>query len=164
MSDVLARLAAPAGARHSERRVGRGAGSSQGKTCGRGFKGQKARNGGNIGKLHFQGGQTPIQRRLPKRGFRVPFPKTVEAVNLSVLERFAAGSVVDEAALRSARLVQDGGSFIKVLGSGQLKHKLTVKAHQFSKSAKAAIEAAGGTATVVPHPVFGAADGEAKAG
>lgn len=150
MSDVLARLAPPAGAKHSERRVGRGPGSTQGKTCGRGFKGQKARNGGNIGKLHFQGGQTPIQRRLPKRGFRVPFPTTVAIVNLSTLERFAAGSIVDEQALRAARLVQDAGAVIKVLGNGQLTHKLTVKAHKFSKSAQEAIEKAGGTVVVIP--------------
>lgn len=150
MSDVLTRLAPPAGAKHSERRVGRGPGSSQGKTCGRGFKGQKARNGGNIGKLHFQGGQTPIQRRLPKRGFRVPFPTTVAIVNLSTLERFAAGAVVDEQALRAARLVQDAGAVIKVLGNGQLTHKLTVKAHKFSKSAQEAIEKAGGTVVVIP--------------
>jgi large subunit ribosomal protein L15 len=150
MSDVLARLAPPAGSKPTERRVGRGPGSSQGKTCGRGFKGQKARNGGNIGKLHFQGGQTPIQRRLPKRGFRVPFPTTVAIVNLSALERFGAGTVVDEQALRAARLVQDAGAVIKVLGEGQLSQKLTVKAHKFSKSALAAIEKAGGTAVVLP--------------
>jgi large subunit ribosomal protein L15 len=155
MSDVLARLAPPPGAKHSERRVGRGPGSTQGKTCGRGMKGQKARNGGNIGKLHFQGGQTPIQRRLPKRGFRVPFPKKVAIVNLSVLERFAAGSVVDEQALRKARLVQDAGALIKVLGEGQLTHKLTVKAHKFSKSAVAAIEGAGGSVVILP--MFGEA-------
>lgn len=150
MSDVLARLAPPAGAKHTERRVGRGAGSSQGKTCGRGMKGQKARNGGNIGKLHFQGGQTPIQRRLPKRGFRVPFPQNVSIVNLSSLERFSAGSVVDEAALRSLRIVQDSNTVVKVLGEGQLTHKLTVKAHKFSKSAVEAIEKAGGTVVVIP--------------
>jgi large subunit ribosomal protein L15 len=150
MTDVLARLAPPSGAKHSERRVGRGPGSSQGKTCGRGMKGQKARNGGNIGKLHFQGGQTPIQRRLPKRGFRVPFPKSVSVVNLSTLERFAAGSVVDEESLRAARVVQGADMIIKVLGEGQLTHKLTVKAHRFSKSAVAAIEKAGGTVVIIP--------------
>jgi large subunit ribosomal protein L15 len=149
MSDVLARLTPPPGSRPAERRVGRGPGSSQGKTCGRGFKGPKARNGGNIGKLHFQGGQTPIQRRLPKRGFRVPFPVTVETVNLSSLERFAAGSTVDEAALRAARLVQASGAVIKILGDGQLKNKLTVKAHKFSKSAAEAIAKAGGSAVVI---------------
>ncbi len=79
-SEILSHLAYPAGARHLEKRFGRGVGSGLGKTCGRGQKGQKARNGGNIGKLHFQGGQTPIQRRLPKRGFRVPFPVTVVGV------------------------------------------------------------------------------------
>lgn len=146
MSDVLARMAPPDGAVHSERRVGRGPGSTQGKTCGRGFKGQKARHGGNISKLHFQGGQTPIQRRLPKRGFRVPFPKVVVALNVSVLERFAAGSEVDEQALRAARLVQDRNARIKILGEGELSKKLTVKAHEFSKSAIEKIEKAGGQA------------------
>ena len=87
---MLSRLSAPAGARHAEKRVGRGTGSKLGKTCGRGTKGQKARNGGNIGKLHFQGGQTPLQRRLPKRGFRVPSPAVTVEVNLGDLERFEA--------------------------------------------------------------------------
>ncbi len=149
MSDVLARLAPPAGAVHSERREGRGRGSTQGKTCGRGFKGQKARNGGNIGKLHFQGGQTPIQRRLPKRGFRVPFPKTVVAINVSILERFEAGAVLDEAALRAARLVQPKNAEIKIIGDGELTKKLTVHAHKFSKSASEKIEKAGGTVVVL---------------
>jgi large subunit ribosomal protein L15 len=149
MSDVLARLAAPAGARHSERREGRGRGSTQGKTCGRGFKGQKARNGGNIGKLHFQGGQTPIQRRLPKRGFRVPFPKTTISINVSSLDRFDAGTEVDENALRGARLVQPRNAEIKILGEGELTKKLTVIAHKFSKSALEKIEKAGGKAVVL---------------
>jgi large subunit ribosomal protein L15 len=151
MSDVLSRLSAPEGARREERRVGRGPGSSQGKTCGRGFKGQKARNGGNIGKLHFQGGQTPIQRRLPKRGFRVPFPVETAEINVSQLERFDAGQTVDEAALRAARLVQKPGVRIKILGGGELTKKLTVSAHRFSESAKQKIESAGGTVVVVPE-------------
>ncbi len=160
MSDLLARLAAPAGARHSERREGRGRGSTQGKTCGRGFKGQKARNGGNIHKLHFQGGQTPIQRRLPKRGFRVPFPKTVVAINVSLLERFDAGAEVDEKALRDARLVQPRDAFIKILGDGELTKKLTVSAHKFSKSAVEKIEKAGGKAIVLEAA---SAEGEGEA-
>lgn len=154
-SESLSNLRFPAGARHSERRVGRGMGSGVGKTCGRGVKGQKARNGGNIGKLHFEGGQTPMQRRLPKRGFRVPFPVTVVALNVSDLERFAQGGNVDEAALRSARLVQGRGVQIKILGEGEISKKLTVSAHKFSKSAIAKIEAAGGKAIVL-----GAAGGE----
>jgi large subunit ribosomal protein L15 len=133
--------------------VGRGPGSTQGKTCGRGFKGQKARNGGNIGKLHFQGGQTPIQRRLPKRGFRVPFPKTVVALNVSTLERFSADSVVDEAVLRAARLVQPRGAVIKFIGDAAISTKLTVHGHKFSKSAVEMIEKAGGTVVVLQRSV-----------
>ena len=153
MSDVLSRLAPPAGARQNEKRVGRGVGSGLGKTCGRGMKGQKARQGGNIGKLHFQGGQTPIQRRLPKRGFRVPFPIETVAVSLgSIAERFDSGATVDEAALRGARLVQGRDVRIKVLGSGEISKKLTVSAHAFSASAKEKIEKAGGSAVVLAAP------------
>jgi large subunit ribosomal protein L15 len=150
VSDVLSRLAPPDGARHTEKRVGRGIGSGLGKTCGRGSKGQKARKGGNIGKLHFQGGQTPIQRRLPKRGFRVPFPIETVPVSIGAIgERFDAGATVDEAALRGARLVQGRDVRIKVLGSGELTKKLTISAHGFSASAKEKIEKAGGTVVVL---------------
>ena len=152
MSSVLARLAPPEGARHAEKRVGRGIGSGLGKTCGRGSKGQKARHGGDFGKLHFQGGQTPLQRRLPKRGFRVPFPIQTVAVNLSDLERFDDGATVDEAALRGARLVQGRDVRIKVLGSGEVTKKLNVSAHAFSQSAREKIEKAGGTIVVVAPP------------
>jgi large subunit ribosomal protein L15 len=150
MSDVLSRLAPPAGARTSEKRLGRGTGSGLGKTAGRGQKGQKARQPGNIHKLHFQGGQTPMQRRLPKRGFRVPFPIKTVAVNVAALERFDAGATVDEAALRSARLVQGRDVRIKILGEGELKKALTVSAHGFSKSAQEKIEKAGGKVVVIP--------------
>jgi large subunit ribosomal protein L15 len=149
MSSVLSRLAPPEGARHAEKRVGRGIGSGLGKTCGRGSKGQKARHGGDFGKLHFQGGQTPMQRRLPKRGFRVPFPIEVVAVNLVDLEGFDAGAAVDEAALREARLVQGRDVRIKVLGNGELSKKLEIHAHAFSKSALEKIEKAGGKAVVI---------------
>ncbi len=152
MSDVLARLAPPVGARHKERRKGRGPGSTQGKTSGRGFKGQKARQGGNISKLHFQGGQTPIQRRLPKRGFRVPFPLQTVALNVTVLERFDDGATVDEAALRAARLLQKPGARIKFLGDGELTKKLTVSAHAFSKSAAEKIAKAGGSVVLLAAP------------
>ncbi len=145
MSEILSRLSPPAGAVKVSRRVGRGTGSNVGKTCGRGQKGQKARNGGNIGKLHFQGGQTPMQRRLPKRGFRVPFPVETVSINVSLLERFAAGATVNEEALREARLVQGAGEVrIKILGEGQLSKKLTVHAHKFSQAAVEKIQAAGG--------------------
>jgi large subunit ribosomal protein L15 len=152
MSELLSRLGPPPGARTSERRVGRGTGSNVGKTCGRGVKGQKARNGGNIGKLHFQGGQTPLQRRLPKRGFRVPFPVETVSLNVSVLDRFEPGATVDESALREARLVQGSDVRIKILGEGQLSKKLTVHAHKFSKSALEKIQAAGGTVVTLAEP------------
>jgi large subunit ribosomal protein L15 len=149
MSAVLSRLAAPEGARHLEKRFGRGIGSGLGKTCGRGQKGQKARQGGNIGKLHFQGGQTPIQRRLPKRGFRVPFPVETVAVNLGDLQSFDNGASVDEAALRGARLVQGRNVRWKILGDGEFTKKLTISAHGFSKSALEKIEKSGGKAVVI---------------
>ena len=153
MSAILSRLAPPAGSVKTSKRVGRGVGSGLGKTCGKGMKGQKARHGGNFGKLHFQGGQTPIQRRLPKRGFRVPFPVTTIAINLADLERFDAGTTVNEAALRSARLVQGRDVLIKVLGDGELSKKLTIEAHSFSASASEKIAKAGGKAVVIDPTV-----------
>ncbi len=149
MSLELSRLQFPAGARHSERRKGRGTGSKMGHTCGRGVKGQKKRSGGNINKLHFQGGQTPLQRRLPKRGFRLPFPVVTVEVNLSDLERFESGTIVTEALLREARLLQVRGARVKILAHGVLTKKLTVEAYKFSKSASEKIEALGGKAVVV---------------
>ena len=149
MSHPLSTLAAPSGAKKAERRMGRGPGSTQGKTCGRGFKGQKKRNGGNINKLHFQGGQTPIQRRLPKRGFRVPFPVHTVAINVGRLDRFDAGQDVTEEVLRAARLVQGPDVRIKILGEGELTKKLKVSAHRFSTAAKEKIEKAGGQTIVI---------------
>ncbi|HYO94810.1 MAG TPA: 50S ribosomal protein L15 [Polyangiaceae bacterium] len=149
MSTILSRLSPPPGSRKAEKRFGRGIGSGLGKTAGKGSKGQKARHGGDFGKLHFQGGQTPMQRRLPKRGFRVPFPIETITVNLGDLENFEAGSTVDETALRSARLVQGRGARIKVLGDGELSKVLEVHAHGFSKSAREKIEQAGGKAVVI---------------
>lgn len=152
MSNLLSQLSPPEGARHNERRVGRGQGCRKGKICGRGFKGQKARHGGNFEKMHFQGGQTPIQRRLPKRGFRVPFVDEVVSINVGTLERFKPGSTVDLEALRKARLVQARGAKVKVLGDGALSKKLQVSAHFFSKVALEKIEKAGGKATVIEQP------------
>ena len=152
MADILSRLSPPKGAVTSERRIGRGVGSGLGKTAGRGQKGQKARSKGNINKLHFQGGQTPMQRRLPKRGFRNPFPTDTQALNVGELERFAAGTKVDEKALREARLVRGAATRIKILGDGELTKKLTVSAHAFSKTALAKIEKAGGQAVVLAAP------------
>jgi large subunit ribosomal protein L15 len=151
MSTLLSKLSPPEGSRRSEKRLGRGIGSGLGKTCGKGSKGQKARHGGDFGKLHFQGGQTPLQRRLPKRGFRVPFPEKCVVVNVGSLEGFAAGSTVDEAALREARLVQGRGVKIKLLGEGEIQKKLTVKVDLASRSAREKIEKAGGS-VVTPEP------------
>ncbi|MBI3206714.1 MAG: 50S ribosomal protein L15 [Myxococcales bacterium] len=150
MSDILSRLSPPPGSRTREKRFGRGVGTGLGKTGGRGQKGQKARHGGDFGKTHFQGGQTPIQRRLPKRGFNVPFPTVTVALNVAVLDRFEKGAVVDEAALRQARLVQGRDVRIKILGEGNLEKALTVSAHAFSKSAQEKIEKAGGKVVVIP--------------
>ena len=156
---ILSELKAPEGARHKERRLGRGPGSGVGKMCGRGFKGQKARQPGNLGKLNFQGGQTPIQRRLPKRGFRNPFPSKTVALNVSVLERFDAKSEVGELQLRDARLVQGRADKIKFLGDGDISKPLTVSAHEFSQSARLKIEAAGGTVVVLAPPAEAAPQG-----
>jgi large subunit ribosomal protein L15 len=146
MTAALSRLAPPPGARRTSKRVGRGIGSRLGKTCGRGVKGQKARHGGNFSKTHFQGGQTPMQRRLPKRGFNVPFPAKTVNVAVGDLERFEAGSTVDENKLREARLVRGREVRIKVLGDGELSKALTVVAYGFSRSAVEKIERAGGRA------------------
>ena len=152
MSAVLSRIAPPAGARHSKRRLGRGPGTGVGKTSGKGMKGQKARKPGNFHKLHFQGGQTPIQRRVAKRGFRVPFPVETVVVNIGQLERFSDGATVDEKALRDARLVQGRDVRIKVLAEGELTKKLTVVAHAFSKKASEKIEQRKGKTVVVEPP------------
>jgi large subunit ribosomal protein L15 len=158
--DILSKLAAPEGAVTKALRVGRGVGSGLGKTAGRGQKGQKARSKGNINKKHFQGGQTPIQRRLPKRGFRNPLADVVVNVNVGSLEAFDAGTTVDTAALRSKRLVQGRFDILKVLGAGDLTKKLTVSAHRFSKGAVEKIEKAGGKAVVLALPRKKAAEGE----
>jgi large subunit ribosomal protein L15 len=153
MSTILSRLTPSEGSVKTQKRLGRGVGSGLGKTCGKGTKGQKKRHGGNFGKLHFQGGQTPIQRRLPKRGFNVPFPTVTVALNVADLERFGAGTTVNEQTLREARLVQGRDVRIKILGDGELSKKLTVEAHGFSQSASEKIEKAGGKAVVIDASV-----------
>ena len=162
MSNVLSHLAPPEGAHRKERRLGRGPGSGVGKMSGRGFKGQKARQPGNLGKLNFQGGQTPIQRRLPKRGFRIPFPKKNVSLNVGSLEQFDAKSNVGEAELREVRLVQGQVDKIKILGHGELSKALTVSAHEFSAGARLKIEAAGGTVVVLAPPAEANEAAEAK--
>ena len=140
----LSNLKPKKGARHAKKRVGRGPGSGHGKTAGRGEKGQKSRSGFSR-QPGFEGGQMPLHRRLPKRGFTNIFKKEYAVVNLSDLERFDNGATVDEAALRQAGLVKGQNDGIKVLGNGKLSKKLTVSATKFSATAKQAIEAAGGS-------------------
>lgn len=132
------------GSKHAKKRVGRGPGSGHGKTASRGEKGQKSRSGFSR-QIGFEGGQMPLHRRLPKRGFTNIFKKERAVVNVSDLERFENGATVDEAALRKAGLVKGQNDGIKILGDGKLTKKLTVHAAKFSESARKQIEAAGGT-------------------
>lgn len=144
----LSNLQPAYGSTKNRKRIGRGPGSGTGKTAGKGHKGQKARSGGSV-KPGFEGGQMPLQRRLPKRGFRSLNKKVYALVNLKDLEVFEAGTVVDLEAFGKARLVADVRDGIKILGDGELTKALTVKAHKFSKSAVEKIEAAGGKAEVI---------------
>lgn len=130
------------------KRKGRGAGTGNGKTAGRGHKGQKARSGGGV-RPGFEGGQMPLQRRIPKRGFNNIFATKYATVNVEALEKFEDGATVDAAALKDAGLISKTFDGVKVLGNGDLKKKLTVKAAAFSESAKTKIEAAGGKAEVM---------------
>ncbi len=136
------------GARSNSTRKGRGIGSGLGKTSGRGHKGQKARSGGGV-RPGFEGGQMPLQRRLPKRGFYNKFAKEIIAVNIETLNRFDNNTVVTPEALVSARIIKKVGDGVKILGNGNLEKSLTVHAHAFSKSAVEKITAAGGRAEVI---------------
>ncbi|HHU77281.1 MAG: 50S ribosomal protein L15 [Caldicoprobacterales bacterium] len=129
-------------------RKGRGIGSGLGKTAGRGHKGQKARSGGGV-KPGFEGGQMPLIRRLPKRGFTNIFSKEYSLVNIRDLEVFDEGTVVSPELLKETGLIKKYNDGIKILGDGELTKKLTVQAHKFSKSAKEKIEAIGGKAEVI---------------
>ena len=144
MSDILSRLSPPEGSKKGRKRLGRGPGSGLGKTSGRGQKGQRSRSGGRVGR-GFEGGQMPVQRRLPKRGFKNPFRKNLAAVNVGALEAFEDGAVVDIEALLERGIVKKAQDGLKVLGDGDLSKKLTVKARGASKSAIEKIEKAGGT-------------------
>ena len=144
----LSELSPAEGSVRAAYRKGRGAGSGNGKTGGRGHKGQKARSGGKI-RVGFEGGQMPLARRVPKRGFNNIFAKPLTAVNISELEVFENGAVVDAAALLERGIVSDCKYGLKILARGELTKKLTVKAAAFSESAKAKIEQAGGKAEVV---------------
>jgi large subunit ribosomal protein L15 len=147
VADTLSKIAKPAGATRGKKRLGRGVGSGLGKTAGRGQKGQYARTRGF--KPHFEGGQTPLQRRLPKRGFTNPFPTITAEVNVGDLESFAAGAKIDADALEQKGLVKGRYDRIKVLGDGEITKAVTVSAHAFSKSAAKKIEKAGGKVLLV---------------
>ena len=131
----LSNLKPSAGSTRNRKRVGRGQGSGLGKTAGRGHKGSKSRSGGST-KVGYEGGQMPLHRRLPKRGFHNPFRTEYEVVNLSALTAFEAGSVVDPTTLRAARLVRDTNRPVKILAKGSIDRKLTVKAQAFSGAAR----------------------------
>ncbi len=144
----LNQLKAVPGSTREPKRIGRGYGSGTGKTAGKGHKGQKAR-AGHGQRPGFEGGQMPLQRRIPKRGFNNIFAKEIAALNVGVLNRFEDGAVVDAAALVESGILKNIGDGVKILGSGEIKKKLTVKATAFSEAAKAKIEAAGGKAEVI---------------
>ncbi|MBE5848293.1 MAG: 50S ribosomal protein L15 [Lachnospiraceae bacterium] len=144
----LSNLRPAEGSKHSDNfRRGRGHGSGNGKTAGKGHKGQKARSGAP--RIGFEGGQMPLYRRLPKRGFTNRNTKEIVAINLSVLERFDDGATVDVITLIEAGVVKNPRDGVKILGNGELTKKLNVKADAFSAAAKEKIEALGGTAEVI---------------
>lgn len=144
----LYELSPAEGSKKEVKRIGRGHGSGQGKTAGKGHKGQKARAGKGM-RVGFEGGQMPLQRRIPKRGFNNIFAKKVVAINVGTLNKFEDGAVVDIAALTEKGIVKNSFDSVKILSNGTLSKKLTVKANAFSKDAAAKIEAAGGKAEVI---------------
>lgn len=144
----LQELSPAPGSTHARKRIGRGHGYGQGKTAGKGHKGQKARAGRGM-RIGFEGGQMPLQRRVPKRGFVNIFATTYANVNVAALNAFEDGAEVDLDALKKAGLVKKAYDGVKVLGDGELTKKLTVKAAAYSKAAKEKIEAAGGKAEVI---------------
>ncbi len=145
----ISELSPAPGSTKEAKRKGRGIGTGNGKTGGRGHKGQKARSGGGV-RVGFEGGQMPLARRIPKRGFNNIFAKPLEYVNLKTLEeKFEDGAVIDAEALLAAGILSKCEYGVKVLGNGELSKKLTVNASAFSETAKQKIEAAGGKAQVV---------------
>jgi len=144
----LHELSPPVGSTHSSKRKGRGHGSGLGKTSGRGHKGQKSRSGGGT-RIGFEGGQMPLARRVPKRGFNNIFAKPLNAVNVAALNRFKSGATVTEVELLETGILTKCKYGVKILGNGEIKKKLTVKANAFSELAKKKIEEAGGKAEVV---------------
>ena len=144
----LNQLTATPGSTKERKRIGRGYGAGTGKTAGKGHKGQKAR-AGHGQRPGFEGGQMPLQRRIPKRGFNNIFAKEIVSVNVGNLNKFEDGAAVDAAALIEAGIIKKSCDGVKILSNGELTKKLTVKANAFSEAAKAKIEAAGGKAEVI---------------
>ena len=144
----LSELSPAAGSTKVAKRKGRGHGTGNGKTAGRGHKGQNSRSGGGV-RVGFEGGQMPLARRIPKRGFNNIFAKPYEAINVSALNKFDDGAVVDAQTLLDSGVLTKCEYGVKILGNGEVTRKLTVKASAFSESAKQKIEAAGGKAEVV---------------
>jgi large subunit ribosomal protein L15 len=140
----LNELSPAKGSRKARKRLGRGVGSGTGKTAGRGTKGHNSRSGGGV-RPGFEGGQMPIHRRLPKRGFTNIFRKKIETVNVRDLAKFESGSVVDEAALVSAGIIKGNNDGVKLLGQGEIEYALTIRLKSASRGAREKIEAAGGT-------------------
>ncbi len=144
----LHQLSPVEGSKREPKRIGRGHGSGNGKTAGKGHKGQKARAGHGM-RPGFEGGQMPLQRRIPKRGFNNIFAKKIVSVNVGALNKFEDGAVVDAQALIKAGIVKNSFDGVKVLANGNLNKSLNVKLNAFSEGAKAKIEAAGGKAEVI---------------
>lgn len=150
MSITLHNLHPNPGATKTKKRLGRGRGSGTGKTSGKGVKGQKARPGHHGARFAFEGGQMPMPRRIPKRGFKNPNRVEAYPINVSTLDKiFDAGATVDIDALRAKGLVPKLAEHIKILGEGELTKKLTITAHRISETARSKVEAAGGTVTLV---------------
>ena len=145
----LHELQAPAGSRHRVKRVGRGPGSGHGQTSGKGEKGQLARSGSGR-RPYFEGGQLPLHRRIPKRGFTNIFRKEYAVLNVKDLDRFEVGAAVTPASLQEAGLLRRRATLVKILGEGSLTKALSVTAHSFSKTAAEKIRAAGGRLEVIP--------------
>jgi large subunit ribosomal protein L15 len=145
----LSELKKPEGATRDRKRVGRGRGSGQGGTAGRGHKGQKSRSGKNKVPVWFEGGQMPLQRRLPKRGFNNLFRKSYQVINLSDIERIGKRESLDPKTMAELGLIRKAGQPVKVLGDGKLSFAVNVSANAFSAKAREAIEAAGGKVEVL---------------
>lgn len=145
----LDELSPPAGSRKTRKRLGRGVGSGSGKTAGRGTKGHKSRSGGGV-RPGFEGGQMPLHRRLPKRGFSNIFKKNFAIINIRDLVKFEKGSIVDETVLIQSRLIRGRRDGIKLLGQGEIEHSLTIKVNKASKAAIEKITRVGGKIEVLP--------------